>query len=259
MVTTPGTSLFTRGKAPARPIVVIAIAISVASLIAGWVADAIAPDLVSRSPLALIAMSPRTRNLILATNSIDAAPYYLVGFFRLIASDPVNYLLGFWFGDRMLAWVKRRSKTYGPLVDSGADGFRKWSPFVIFAAPNNIVCMLAGATGVKFGTFIVLNVTGTITRLFLVRRAGEAFESPIDRVLDFIAQYRTPLLIVSVLAVGWTIFGEFRGDDSELAALRDLANEDDDGDDGDDGERDIHASADTPDGTAPDGDATTGD
>ena len=33
-------------------------------------------------------------------------------------------------------------------------------------------------------------MTGTIARLYLIRRLGEAFERPIDEVLDFIARYR---------------------------------------------------------------------
>ncbi len=218
----------TRGKPPARPIVIIAVAISMASLVAGWIGDAIAPDLVNRNPLLLIGMSPRNRNLILTTNQIETVPYYLVATFRLISQDPVNYLLGFWFGERMLAWVKRRSKTYGPMVDSGAEGFKKYAPVLIFAFPNNIICMLSGATGVRFRTFAFLNITGTITQLYLVRRAGTAFESPIQRVLDYIGQYRIPLLIVSVLLVGWTVFGEFRGDNSELSNLRDLVGGSDD-------------------------------
>lgn len=227
-VTSPGgsTSILTRGQPPARPIVIIVIAISVASLVAGWVGDALAPDLVNRNPLLLIAMSPRNRNLILTTNSIETVPYYLVGTLRLVLSDPANYLIGFWFGDRMLAWIKRRSKTYGPMVDSGADGFKRYAPVVIFAFPNNIICMLSGATGVRFRLFALLNVTGTVVQLYLVRRAGDAFQSPIQRVLDWIGQYRIPLLVVSVLAVAWTVFGEFRGDNSELSTLRDLANDD---------------------------------
>ena len=46
--------------------------------------------------------------------------------------------------------------------------------------------------------FFVVNVLGTLTRLYLVRRLGEAFEAPIDDVLDFIAEHRTPLLIATV-------------------------------------------------------------
>ncbi len=218
--------LLKRGVPPARPIVIIAVAISVASLAAGWIGDALLAEFVDKRPIWLIALNPRNRNLILVTNELDALTYYAVGFARLVASDPVNYLLGFWFGDRMIAWVERRSRTYGPMVRDGEATFRRFSYPLIFAAPNNIVCMLAGATGVKGRTFMALNVSGTIARLVAVRLLGETLESPISGVVDFIGEYRTPILIVSVLLVGWTVFGEFRGDNSELSTLVHLADED---------------------------------
>ena len=38
--------------------------------------------------------------------------------------------------------------------------------------------------------FFIANITGTIVRLYLIRRLGEAFEAPIDDVLGFIRDYR---------------------------------------------------------------------
>lgn len=194
-------------------------------MLSGWVGDLLLSQIVDRNPLLLIALNPRNRNLILATNELDALPYYLVGFVRLIASDPVNYLLGFWFGDRAIAWTEKRSRTYGPLIRDGEHWFRRLSLPLIFAAPNNIICALAGATGVSLRMFAVLNVAGTVARLVAIRQLGSTLESPISSVVDFIGEYRTPILIVSVIGVAWTVFGEFRGDNSELAALRKLDEE----------------------------------
>lgn len=218
-----------RGVPPARPVVWLCIAISVVSMVAGWLGDLLLAGIVDRNPLLLIALNPRNRNLILATNELDAVSYYVVGFLRLVFSDPVNFLLGFWFGDRAIAWTERRSRTYGPLVRDGEAWFRKLSYPLIFAAPNNIVCALAGATGVSAGAFAVLNISGTLARLVAIRLVGESLESPISWVVDFITQYRIPILIISALGVAWTVFGEFRSDDTELGALRDLAEGDLDG------------------------------
>ena len=52
--------------------------------------------------------------------------------------------------------------------------------------------------------------------------------SPLQSIVDFIAEYRVPVLIISAIAVAWTIFGEFRGDNSELKALTELTKEDSD-------------------------------
>ncbi len=93
---------------------------------------------------------------------------------------------------------------------------------LVFAAPNNIICILAGATGMRARWFFTLNIAGTLVRLILIKRFGAVFEGPIDQILDLIARYRIPLLILSALGVAWTIFGEFRGDNSELKVLHEL-------------------------------------
>ena len=191
--------------------------------------DLFLAGIVDKEPALLIALNPRNRNLALATNQLSATTFYAVGFARLVVSDPLYYLLGYWYGDRAIAWTERRSRTYGPLIRDGERMFRKASYPLIFIAPNNIICALSAATGVRLMTFIALNLSGTVVRLVLVRQLGEIFSSPIEAILGFIADYRIPLLILSAIGVAWTIFGEFRGNNSELSALRDLEAEASDG------------------------------
>ena len=218
-----------RGKPPHKVIVRILIGLVLLSQGAAMVGDLALAEFVDRHPAWLIALNPRNRNLALATNQLDAVTYYGIGFARLVASDPVYYLLGFWYGDRAMAWVRRRSRTYGPLVDDGERFFRRAAYPLIFAAPNNVICALSAATGVRLRTFIVLNLSGTVARLYIVRRLGERFQSPIQTVIDFIADYRLPVLIVSAVLVAWTLFNEFRGgEDSEFRTLADLARDDGD-------------------------------
>lgn len=221
-----------RDKPPRRAVVRVIIGLVILSQASALIGDLALAGFVDRNPAALIALNPRNRNLALASNQIEATTYYIVGFLRLVASDPLYYLLGFWYGERALSWVERRSKTYGPFVREGENFFRKASYPLIFAAPNNIVCALSAATGVKLRTFIALNLSGTVVRLILIRQVAEVFESPLQGIVDFIARYRVPVLIISAIAVAWTLFSEFRGDNSELKTLQDIAR-DDDADDAD--------------------------
>ncbi|MCP4226582.1 MAG: hypothetical protein GY773_24855 [Actinomycetia bacterium] len=187
--------------------------------------DLFLAGIVDKQPALLIALNARNRNLVLATNQLSAVTFYSIAFVRLVAVDPLYYLLGYWYGDRAIAWTERRSRTYGPLIRDGERMFRKASYPLIFIAPNNIICALSAATGVRLITFIALNLSGTVVRLILVRQLGEVFSSPLSAIVDFIAAYRIPLLILSAIAVAWTIFGEFRGDNSELSTLRHLEDE----------------------------------
>jgi hypothetical protein len=203
------------------------VALVIVSQTAALLGDLVLAGIVDRHPTLLVALNPRNRNLVLATNQLSALSYYAIGFSRLVASDPLYYLLGYWFGDRAIAWAERRSRTYGPFIRDGERLFRQASYPLIFLAPNSIICALAAATGVRLRAFIMLNIGGTVARLILIRQLGEVFSSPLERVLGFIAEYRIPLLVLSAIGVAWTIFGEFRGDNSELNTLRQLDTEDD--------------------------------
>ncbi len=187
--------------------------------------DLVLAEFVDSRPGLLIALNPRNRNLTLATNQLDAVTFYVVGFCRLVASDPLYFLLGYWYGEKAIAWTERRSRTYGPLIREGEQMFRRASYPLIFMMPNNIICAMSAATGVSLPIFIALNVSGTVTRLIIIRQVGEVFASPLQRVVDFIAEYRVPILILSAVLVAWTVYNEFFAADSEARSLVELGNE----------------------------------
>ncbi len=110
-------------------------------------------------------------------------------------------------------------------MDDGEALFKRVGPAIVFLALNNIVCALAGATGMKVPTFFALNILGTLFRLALIRQLGATLESPIGSVTDWIGEHRVWVLGISAAALAWTVFGEFRGEDSELQTLRDLVDD----------------------------------
>jgi membrane protein DedA with SNARE-associated domain len=200
-------------KLLAAPIVVL--------IVVSYIGDALAPQLVNSHPLQLIAMNARNRNLILATNQLDALSYYVVASLRLMLSDPLFFMIGYWYGDAALDWMERRSKSYGPMLRQWERWFGKAAYPLVFIAPNNIVCLFAGAAGMSLTGFFVANITGTLVRLYLIRRLGEAFEAPIDDVLGFISEYRIPLLIVSVVVFTVMMVNELRETKGEVEAIAD--------------------------------------
>ncbi len=218
----------------AKPWRWLLIGMVICGVVAGYAGDILLADFVDEHPLWLIALNPRNRNLVLATAEIESFwPFFVVGFLRLVSTDPAGYVLGWFYGDRAIDWIERRSRTYGPMVRDGQVWFRRWALPVIVFMPNLFICMLAGATRVKPRWFVAANLFGTITRLIVVWQVGEVFSSPVQGTVDFIGRYRTPIIIISVLAVLWTIFGEFRGN-GEIDAVRRITADDDAGA-GDDG------------------------
>ncbi len=207
---------------PGRTTLVLIVAPLVVLTIIANVGDALAPSLVDRHPLLLIAMNARNRNLALTTNLLDPIPYYTVGFVRLVISDPLFYLLGYFWGDAAVRWVERNTKTLGGTLRWVEERFGRWGVPLVFAVPNNWICLFAGAARMRPAVFLTANIAGTIVRLYLIRVVGEVFEGPIDWVLDLIARYRLPLLALSIGAVALTFFSERRTGTGELAGLAQL-------------------------------------
>lgn len=187
--------------------------------------NALAPELVDRHPLLLLALNSQNRNLILTTNQLDAWSYYLVGSARLLVADPFFFLIGYWYGDVAIEWLERRTKTFGEVVRQWEGWFSKAAYPLLFVAPNNPICVFAGASGMSVTAFFVVNLSGTLARLYLIRWLGEEFEAPIDDVLGFVADYRTPLLVASVVLAVVLMGSELRGSRRTVEELEELAEE----------------------------------
>jgi membrane protein DedA with SNARE-associated domain len=191
------------------------------------IGNALAPELVDKHPLVLLALNSQNRNLLLTTNNLDAWSYYLVGTARLLVSDPLFFLVGLWYGDTALTWMERRTKTFGTTLRQWEKGFRRAAYPLVFFAPNQWICLFAGAAGMEISGFFAANLAGTVARLYLIRRLGDTFEAPIDDVLGWIGDHRGILLVVSIaLTLVWVV-NELRGGGPGLTELDDIAHEDD--------------------------------
>jgi membrane protein DedA with SNARE-associated domain len=197
----------------------------VAITIVSYIGDALAPTLVDTHPALLMALNSRTRNLALVTNEVDAVTFYGIGITRLLISDPLFFLLGYWYGDAAVAWMERRTKTWGTMLRQVEQWFGKAAYPIIFVAPNSYVCLFAGAAGMPLRAFFAVNIAGTVARLWLVRRFGEAFEAPIDDVVGWIGDHRLPLLVLSIGLVALSIVMEARKGETEVGSLTRLEDE----------------------------------
>ena len=155
--------------------------------------------LISTHPLLLIALDARLRHLLLAVAAdVDIVPFFIVGLTRLVIADPIFYLLGYWYGDAGLRWMEQKAGGTPAYVRWVERWFPKASHVLVAALPNNLVCLLAGTTGMRPRTFFALNIGGTIARLAVVWWLGKALEEPLDKVLDFLQRYQWPVTAVLV-------------------------------------------------------------
>jgi membrane protein DedA with SNARE-associated domain len=208
---------------PSRSRVALVVAPIVALIIAGYTGDALTTTLAKDHPLLLVMLNARSRILVLTTNQLDAISYYLAASLRLLASDPLFYLLGRWYGDAMIVWVEKRSKTFGEQIRLYEQAFAKAAYPLVFIMPNPYICLFAGASGMRVGSFFTLNIAGTVARLYLIRRLGEAFDEPIQAVLRFFGRYRLPLFVISVGLMVFIIWKDRREGKDEIGSMLDLA------------------------------------
>ncbi len=166
----------------------------------GTIADVIGPGLINEHPLLQMFLNPRNRYLLLASPQVDAVPFLVVGFTRLVLTDPLFYLLGAQYGEGALRWAERKLGDTG-FIAGLERFFSRFGSIIVLVAPSGYMCLLAGATGMSVRRFAVLNVTGTLGRLLLFRFLGETFKDELFAVLGFIQRYQWWLVGLSFLVV----------------------------------------------------------
>lgn len=215
-------------SSPDPRVLSVLIGLIVLFWILGTVANALAPTLIADHPLVLVALEPRNRYLLLTAGRVDLVPYVVFATFRRIASDPVYYALGALYGDRSIRWMERQAGARGArFVRFAERGYRRFSRLAVFFFPGLLVCVMAGATGMKLRTFLLWNLTGTVAAVIALRLFADQLEDPVLAVTDWIDERQGVLTIVSIgLVVAYLAVQRRRGN-SELDAIRDLETLDD--------------------------------
>lgn len=172
-----------------------------------------------------IAMNARNRNLVLVRSELSWWAFFGIATVRLLISDPLFFLLGRWYGDAGVRWIEKRSVTYGPLARSAEKWFGKASYPLILIAPNNYICLFAGAGGMSVPVFVVLNVVGTVGRLTALWFAADWVSDPLDVVRDFISDNRPLVFGISLGLLALTIWSDRRAGGGEVGGLLHLEEE----------------------------------
>jgi membrane protein DedA with SNARE-associated domain len=189
---------------------------------AGYVADALWPTLVEEHPLWLLGLSARNRYAVLVVNRVDLWAYYLVGTVRLLLPDPFFFALGWMYGPAAIRWMEQRSPTIGSTMRRLEVLFARWGYPLVLIIPNNYVCLIAGAAGMSPVVFAALNLVGTVGRLFLLQIVGDIFSGPIDTLLGWVADYRIPLLVISIVVVAVMAGNELRRSRKDIEGLQEM-------------------------------------
>ena len=196
----------------------------VALNILGFVTNASAPKLLKDHPLTLMILNPRYRYMVVAAPRVQALPFYLIGVARLLFSDPIYFLLGWFYGDRAIAYF---NDVAGPqTVESTRRFFLKASAVMALFFAGPIICVLAGAARMKPRLFFTLDVIGTIIVVSLLRLFSDAMGGFIKSFLRFNDRNYKWLMVLTVAS---TLLVVARVGGRRMKAARSLADDAADG------------------------------
>jgi membrane protein DedA with SNARE-associated domain len=191
----------------------------------GTVANAIHPTLVKNHPLLLVALEPRNRWVILVAEKVSFWPLLIWGTVRRLASDPMFFLLGYFYGDGAVAWAERRFDGGTGVIRGIEKVFQKAGPVLVFLFPGALVCVLAGATGMHPVVFLLLNVVGTIVTVTVLYHFASVVSGPVDAINDFYSNNFKWLTALSVVLTALYVWNQWRQGKTEIQSLTKLEDE----------------------------------
>jgi membrane protein DedA with SNARE-associated domain len=191
----------------------------------GYLGDAFSPTLIDSAPLVLLGSSARLRNMLLVSPQVDAVPFFVVAVARLVIADPLFFAFGRKYGDVAIRWMEHKLGSGATVVLWMERGFKKAAWPMIALMPNNWICLLAGATGLGWVPFLIVNIGGTMVRVALVRMLGDAFANPILDVTDWITDHRLPLTVITFALVLLTVAHAQRSGRDVIETPAELADE----------------------------------
>ncbi len=210
---------------PGRRTLALLVVPITALTVVSTVATALTPTLLAEHPLLLVALEPRNRNLVLTASRVDALPFIVFATVRRVVSDPLFFALGRLYGNGALRWIERRAGGGARLVPLAERVFARASPLMVFLFPGILVCVLAGAVGMRTRPFLVLNISGTVAAVVALRFFAQQLDGPVGAIQDFNdanVGWLTGLTVV--LAVGWLLWQRRRGA-SEVQSLGEIEDE----------------------------------
>ncbi|CAN5888784.1 hypothetical protein BH23ACT2_BH23ACT2_01720 [soil metagenome] len=193
-----------------------------ATVVIGWIGDALWASLVDRNPLLLILLNAKPRYLVLTVNQLEPWLYYSVATFRLLCTKPLVWLVGAWYGHRAVEWAGTRSPRGAGILRWVEGHFGRYGWVVIAITSNNAVCLLAGSAGFSLIWFMALAVAGTLVRLWFIDVVGARFASPIEELIAFVVDNRPVVVALSIVVVLGGLWWQHRRGRSTLDDLADL-------------------------------------
>lgn len=202
----------------AVPMVILAIGANIG--------NALAPTLITHEPVALLALAPRLRWLLLSSPKLDPWSFYLIPFVRAFGVLTLYYLFGLRYGDAALRWMEDRTgrRAMRP-VRWVERQFHKGRYALVILFPGTLAALFAGADRMRYSFFITVAMLATGVRLFLVRTLADAIEGTLLDILDWVGRNQLWLTVASVVTVFTWVLWTNRDSATPIESVEAIATE----------------------------------
>ena len=187
---------------PSRKTLTLLVAPIIVLFIVGTAANMFHPTLLVNAPLLLVALEPRFRYMLLVAPRVELLPFMVLVLVRRLFADPFLFALGRLYGDAGVRWMERQLQDTIGWVRKVERGFGKAAWVFVLLWPGLLVCTLAGATGMRFSVFIILNIVGTIATTYLSYAASDLVSGPINWINNLYSGNQKLFLIISIVSFG---------------------------------------------------------
>ena len=181
---------------------------------ASLLGTALAPYLLVKSPLLLVAVSAAAHHVALAAASVEPTTLIVVATLRRTLTGIGAYGLGFLYGRAALGWLDQRYPRLARLVNWVERLFARWGVGLLVLAPAPTVALFAGAARSHFIAFVIALLVGHTLWNSLVIYVGDALAVWTDLLTDFIGEnlLESTLVCVALVALyqGISRFGRRR-------------------------------------------------
>lgn len=188
--------------APSRKTLTLIVAPIIVIFVVGTIGNMIHPTLLVNAPLLLVAMEPRFRYMLLVAPRVDLLPFMVIVLVRRLFADPFLFALGRLYGEPGVRWMERQLQDTIGWVRKVERAFGKAAWIFVLLWPGLVVCTLAGAAGMRFATFVVLNVVGTVVTTYLAYAASDLLSTPVGWINNLYSGNQKLFLIISVISFG---------------------------------------------------------
>lgn len=162
---------------------------------------ALAPYLLVKAPLLLVAISPAAHHVVLAAASVDPAPLVAVASVRRVLTCVAAYGLGLIYGRGALEWIDERHPRLARFVDWVDRLFSRFGVWLLLPAPTPTVALLAGGARTRFVAFLIAATLGQVLWNGLTVTVGDAISVWTDRLTTFLGEHLVESTLVCAAAV----------------------------------------------------------